>query len=82
MTEVYKSLNHLNPEIMWEFVSYKRINELRYQVLLGIPYQVYLITYAFNAVCFRTCLLRYSSTGKISNPKTGTFQSRNKVLEK
>ena len=73
MTEVYKSLNHLNPEIMWEFVSYKRINELRYQVLLGIPYQVYLITYAFNAVCFRTCLLRYSSTGKISNPKNWNF---------
>ena len=49
ITEVYRSPNHLNSELMWK---YKYKYELRSKVVLHIPF-AYTITYGINSVCFR-----------------------------
>ena len=55
--KVYKSLNCLNPEFMWDMFKYKHIPySLRSEHLLEIPY-ANTYNYGINSVLFRGSIL-------------------------
>ena len=57
MVETFKSINHLNPEIMWN--SFEIINiaySLRNSILLRLP-PSNTSTYGINSFTFRACVL-------------------------
>ena len=57
MIEVYKSINELNPEFMWDIFHIKDISYLlRKNTNLILP-QTNTKTYGTNTVLFRTCYI-------------------------
>ena len=57
MTEVYKSLNHLNPAFMWDLFKIKETPyNLRGGSKLTLP-QTHKVNYGLNALIFRSSLL-------------------------
>ena len=57
MTEVYRTINHLNPEYMWEFFTKRDVPYgLRISELCKIP-SVNTLCYGINSLSFRGSLL-------------------------
>ena len=57
MTEVYKSLNKLNPSFMWEMFQ---IKNCKYALRSGINLEVVkkrTVTYGINSIHFKACML-------------------------
>ena len=67
MIEVYKSLNHLNPQFMWGLFRIKETPyDLRSVKNLVLP-QTYKKTYGTQALLFRSCFARNSLSNCIKN---------------
>ncbi len=57
MVEIYKSVNHLNPEYMWDFFVKKEVPyDLRIKELCHLP-STRLRRYGASSLCFRRSLL-------------------------
>ena len=64
MTEICKTMNHLNPQFKRSFRHIKKCKyELGSEALLDIP-TVCTITYGINSVCFKAYLFWNSLTTK------------------
>ena len=77
MTEIYKSMNHLNPSLIWEFHEKKHVSyNLRIQDLCKLP-QIKTQGYGQESVSFRGSLLWNTLDDSVKNePTLSAFKKR------
>ena len=77
MTEIYKSINHLNPSLIWEFHEKKHVNyNLRIQNLCKLP-QINTQSYEQESLSFRGSILWNALDDSVKNePTLSAFKKR------
>ena len=77
MTEIYKSINHLNPSLIWEFHEKKHVSyNLRIQNLCKLP-QIKTQGYGQESLSFRGSLLWNTLDDSVKNePTLAAFKKR------
>ena len=81
MTEIYKSMNHLNPPLIWEFHDKKHVNYMiRIQNLCKLP-QINTQSYGQESLSFRRSILWNTLDDSVKNePTLSEFKTKIKNL--
>ena len=77
MTEIYKSISQLNPELLWAYFTHKDIYNLRKVPILGLP-KTQSFSYGTNAVHFRGSLT-WNDLPAVVKCSDSLFEFKNKI---